>query len=87
MIIQPYPTHVIVLSSAYKELAYLDVILTCLFTLCLQATTVLVLVNSQARRSPGPLMSFERGFANILLATSIGIQETACFAPGEDDHP
>ena len=27
------PTHVIVLSLAYKELAYLDVILTCLFTL------------------------------------------------------
>ena len=81
------PTHVIVLSSAYKELAYLDVVLTCLFTLCLQATTVLVLVNSQARRSPGPLMPSERGFANILLPTSIGIQETACFAPGEDDHP
>ena len=33
------------------------------------------------------LMSSEGGFANILLATSIGIQETACFAPGEDDHP
>ena len=43
------PTQVIVLSLAYKELAYLDVILTCLFTLCLQATTVLVLVNSQAK--------------------------------------